>query len=226
MENIMEFVMQSSEIGKLAEALSKAQAQMQGAVKDSSNPFFKSKYADLSSVWNSCREPLTNNGLTVIQTTDGADGVIELITTLAHTSGQFIRGRLPLRPVKNDPQGIGSAISYARRYGLSSIVGVIQEDDDGERAMDRNNKTNRPTTTTTYSKTINQYQVKQLTELVNQLGGNHRDFIDWLKRTNPQLSNVSTYSDLPISHFQVAMQALDKKAAKNNGSSQPVQTTH
>ena len=221
----MEFVMQSTEIGKLAEALAKAQSQMQAAIKDSSNPFFKSKYADLSSVWNACREPLTRNGLAVIQTTDGADGVIELITTLVHTSGQFIRGRLPLRPVKSDPQGIGSAISYARRYSLSSIVGVIQDDDDGERAMDRTGRTAN-NSKTTYSKTITQYQVKQLTELVNQLGGNHQDFIGWLKRTNPQLSKVSSYSDLPVSHFQVAMQALDKKASKQNGSNQSVQTTH
>jgi hypothetical protein len=221
----MEIVMQSSEIGKLAEALAKAQSQMQAALKDSSNPFFKSKYADLSSVWNSCREPLTRNGLAVIQTTDGADGVIELITTLVHSSGEFIRGRLPLKPVKSDPQGVGSAISYARRYGLSSIVGVVQEDDDAEQAMSRNDKSNG-NSKTSYSKTITQYQVKQLTELVTQLGGSHRDFIDWLKRTNPQLSKVSSYSDLPQSHFQVAMQALDKKAAKQNGSGNPIQTTH
>ena len=144
----MEMLMQSSDIGKLVEALSKAQALMKGASKDSTNPFFKSKYADLSSVWNACREPLTSNNLAIIQTTDEKDGSIEVITTLAHSSGQFIRGRLPIKPVKNDPQGIGSAISYARRYGLSSIVGIIQEDDDGESAMARQNGTKNKSYTT------------------------------------------------------------------------------
>jgi len=214
----MDFVMQSSDIGKLAEALAKAQAQMQGAIKDSSNPFFKSKYADLSSVWNSCREPLSNNGIAVIQTTDsGLDGAIELITTLVHSSGQFIRGRLPIKPVRPDPQGIGSAISYARRYGLSSIVGVIQEDDDGENAMNRSSNNSNKS-----NGRISKNQVQQITNFVNQLGGNHQDFIQWLQRTNPK---ISTYSDLPSNYFQPAMEALNRKAAKLNGSNVQ-QTAH
>jgi hypothetical protein len=225
----MEILMQSPDIGKLAEALAKAQSQMKGASKDSSNPFFKSKYADLSSVWNACREPLGYNGLAVIQTTDEKDGVIELITSLVHSSGQFIRGRLPLKPVKNDPQGVGSAISYARRYGLSSIVGVIQEDDDGEHAMDRNSRPNANKNGNYPTKTINQHQVQQITDFVIQLGGNHNDFIQWLRRDNPK---VSSYSDLPASYFNVAMEALNKKASRLNGSTssnnqnQQVQVTH
>lgn len=136
---------QSPEINKLAEGLSKAQAEITGALKDSSNPFFKSKYADLAATWDACRLPLSKNGLSVIQTTQVSDqGSVYLETTLAHSSGQWIKGALPINPVKNDPQGIGSAITYARRYALAAIVGVAQVDDDGEAAHGRANLLPRP----------------------------------------------------------------------------------
>lgn len=132
---------QSAEIGKLAEALAKAQGEMSGARADSENPYFKSTYADLSSVWEACRGPLSKNGLAVIQTTAAADQGVKVVTTLAHSSGQWIRGELTMRPVKNDPQGIGSALTYARRYSLSGMVGIAPvEDDDGEGAMGRDTK--------------------------------------------------------------------------------------
>jgi hypothetical protein len=136
MENQRE-PMQSESIAKLAEALSKAQGSIKGAAKDTENPFFKSRYADLASVWDACREALTANGLSVIQTTDdGVEGVT-VITTLAHSSGEWMRGRLTMKPVKNDPQGIGSTITYARRYALAAMVGVAPEDDDGNSASGR-----------------------------------------------------------------------------------------
>jgi hypothetical protein len=122
----------SDQINELAAALSKAQGALLGAVKDSSNPFFKSKYADLSSVWDACRAALAANGLSVTQTTDGADAsVVTVITTLMHSSGQWIDGNLTMRPKVADPQGIGSTITYARRYALAAMVGVAPEDDDG-----------------------------------------------------------------------------------------------
>ena len=133
--------MQSESIGALAAALAKAQGIMLGAAKDAANPFFKSSYADLASVWAACRAPLAANGLSVIQTTGiDADGRAQLITTLAHSSGEWISGHYPVRPVKDDPQGLGSAITYARRYALSAMVGIAPEDDDAEAAMDRNAK--------------------------------------------------------------------------------------
>ncbi len=125
---------QSPEINKLAEALAKAQAEITGALKESANPFFKSKYADLAAVWDACRTPLSKNGLSVIQTTGRDEFGIYIETTLAHASGQWIKGQLPVQPVKNDPQGYGSAITYMRRYGLAAITGVAQVDDDGHAA--------------------------------------------------------------------------------------------
>ena len=124
----------SLHIKDLTAALVKVQAEIKPAAKKSENPFFHSKYADLAEVWNACRDALTKNGLAVIQTTsESMDGIV-VVTTLAHTSGQWIRGKLLLKPVKPDPQGIGSCITYGRRYALAAIVGVCTDDDDGAAA--------------------------------------------------------------------------------------------
>lgn len=131
----------SETINELAAALSKAQGKIKGAIKDSKNPFFKSTYADLSSVWDACREALNENGLAVIQTTDlisATEMVLE--TILTHSSGQWIEGKYRLKPVKDDPQSMGSAVSYARRYALAAIVGVYQTDEDGNMASGKSYK--------------------------------------------------------------------------------------
>ena len=127
----------SENINELAAALAKAQSAIKGAVKDANNPFFKTKYADLASVWEACRVPLTDYGLSVAQSTRMEGEIVVIETMLLHASGQFICGELALPPVKNDPQGHGSAITYARRYALAAMVGVAPEDDDGEGAVDR-----------------------------------------------------------------------------------------
>lgn len=125
----------SENINEISSALSKAQSCMFAAVKDSQNPFFKSNYADLESVWNACRFQLTSNNLAIIQRTLViGDGLI-LETILSHSSGQWVSGVYPISPVKNDPQSVGSAISYARRYSLAAICGVVQTDDDGNAAQ-------------------------------------------------------------------------------------------
>lgn len=134
--------MHSPEIGQLLEALSKAQAIMRGALEDSSNPYFKSNYADLTSVWEACREPLTKNGLSVIQTIQVVNGASCLVSILGHLSGQWIKSVLPINPSKPDIQALGSAITYCRRYALSALVGVCPVDDDGEQAMPKDRKEN------------------------------------------------------------------------------------
>ena len=138
----------SIEIGELAGALAKAQGKITGALKDSANPFFKSKYADLASVWDACREHLSANGLAVIQTTDADEHGITVVTTLAHSSGQWIRGRLTMHPKDGSPQAYGSCLTYARRYALAAIVGVAQVDDDANAASGKALKDNsgRPDT--------------------------------------------------------------------------------
>lgn len=124
----------SETIAKLAEALAKAQGAIKNAVKDSANPYFKSKYADLASVWDACRKELSDNGLSVVQVPAMRDGKVCVTTILMHASGEWIDGELELTPVKDDPQGAGSAITYARRYALSGFAGIAPEDDDGNAA--------------------------------------------------------------------------------------------
>src|SRR6186713_1151843 len=102
--------MQSESINELAEALAKAQGEIEGASKDAKNPFFKSKYADLHSVMECAKLPLMTNGLSVVQPTQMIDGQLSLVTILMHKSGQWIKGIMPLILVKQDPQAIGSAM--------------------------------------------------------------------------------------------------------------------
>lgn len=122
--------------GSIAAALAAAQAQMGKALKSANNPHFKSKYADLSSVVDACLPALNANGIAVVQpTTDDENGHRYVETVLIHgDSGQDLRCRVPLIVAKNDMQGYGSAVTYARRYGLMSMAGIAPEDDDGNAA--------------------------------------------------------------------------------------------
>ena len=131
---------QSESITDLATALCLAQAEMGGAVKDSNNPFFKSSYADLTSVIKVIKEPFARHGLSFVQlpvTSAGGNG-IGVTTMLMHSSGQWIQSEYLLPMDKVTPQGAGSAITYARRYALQSLVGIPSVDDDSEMAMYRN----------------------------------------------------------------------------------------
>ena len=123
----------SPKIDKLAAALAKAQSEIRGAKKSSTNPFFKSDYADLDTVIKSCFPQLTKNGLSVIQGNDTCDkGSFYVTTMLLHESGQWIKSKLKM-PIggKQDAQAVGATITYARRFSLSAMVGIAQTDDDG-----------------------------------------------------------------------------------------------
>ena len=131
---------QSESITDLATALCLAQAEMGGAIKDSNNPFFKSSYADLTSVIKVIKEPFAKYGLSFVQlpvTSAGGNG-IGVSTMLMHKSGQWLQGEYLLPMDKVTPQGAGSAITYARRYALQALVGIPSVDDDSELAMYRN----------------------------------------------------------------------------------------
>jgi hypothetical protein len=130
-------MMQSESIANLAKALSIVQGKLTYAKKDSANPFFKSKYADLDSVWDACRDLLSANGLAVSQfpgTYSELDKSMSLVTILTHESGEWISQEMSVPMSKVDAQGAGSCISYMRRYSLAAVVGVVQADDDGNAA--------------------------------------------------------------------------------------------
>jgi hypothetical protein len=123
---------QSEQVDQLNTALATAQGQMQSAKFNRQNPHFRSKYADLASIWDAIREPLTKNALSVTQTTHLSDGAFTLTTVLRHASGQWVSSEYPL-PTNAKPQEYGAALTYARRYSLSAIVGIAaDEDDDAE----------------------------------------------------------------------------------------------
>lgn len=128
----------SETITKIAVALSKAQKNIGAAAKGAANPFFKSKYADLGSVMEACKEALNAEGITVLQpVTTTADGKHAVETVLLHESGEFISSTMTLELTKTNMQDLGSAISYARRYSIQSLVFIPAEDDDGEKSMTR-----------------------------------------------------------------------------------------
>ena len=128
----------SESIGKLALALSKAQSTISGAVKDSTNPYFSSKYADLESVVNAIRIPLADNELSFTQLTIKNEQGLFVNTFIMHSSGEWLEGSYPVI-CKNmdDPQKVGAAMTYARRFSLASAFGVPQIDDDGNTAAEK-----------------------------------------------------------------------------------------
>ncbi len=131
----------SENIANLAAALSVAQGQIQGAEKDASNPTFNSQYTTLSSVWNACRAVLSANGLSVVQNAEVLDGQVSVQTVLLHSSGEYIDSTLAIRPEVNNAHGIGSAITYARRFALASMIGIAPADDDGNAASGKGTRT-------------------------------------------------------------------------------------
>ena len=123
---------QSQEITELAKAMLKVQAELQPALKDRENTFSKSRYATLNSVMDACRDALITNGIWLVQHPVPLEiGHLGLLTKLVHTeSGQWQSALMTMPLPKADPQGYGSALTYARRYSLSALVGIVTEDDD------------------------------------------------------------------------------------------------
>ncbi len=125
---------------ELSAAMAKAFAAIEGAVKGKVNPAFRSKYADLSSVIDAIKPALVDNGLWFTQRTQKADGGVIIETVILHSSGQSMScGPLFMPATKQDAQGYGSALTYARRYSLMAAFGVPAEDDDGNAAAGRQN---------------------------------------------------------------------------------------
>ena len=125
----------SDNIASLATALAAAQGEIEDATKAGINPHFKSKYADLAAVRAVIRSPLAKHGLSIIQLPRAQNGVVEVDTMLLHKSGEYISETLRMPVAQSNAHGIGSAITYARRYGLMSILCLAADDDDGNGAV-------------------------------------------------------------------------------------------
>ncbi len=205
MEN---FVSKSEELNakraNLYEALAKAQAEMPNAKFNKKNPHFGNRYADLASIREACRLPLSKNGLSVLQIieVDEKDRMV-LKTRLAHISGAFIESEFLLRSEKNTIQGFGSALTYAKRYSLASLLGIVaDEDDDGEIAV------KEEAVLKNYPKkensVISKEQVKELQKLLTKLTVDERmNFFKWLQ--------IEDLTHLPQSKFEGATKSLKAK---------------
>jgi hypothetical protein len=158
----------SENINELANALSKAQSQMKPAEKDAENPHFKSSFSSLSSIWESIRQPITNNGLSILQDITTQETSISVRTKIIHLSGQWIElGPLSIPLVRNDAQGIGSATTYAKRYALCAAIGVVSadDDDDGETVDGRGNFPNHKKQTIEKNKEVHKQATVSQTKI-------------------------------------------------------------
>lgn len=200
--------LQSENINELIGALAKAQGKIITAKKDKKNPFFKSSYADLSSIWDACRAVLSENGLAVVQTVQSIENKMELVTILAHASGQWIRSQMPVVLAKSDPQSIGSALTYYRRYALAAIVGVAaaDEDDDGNTASERKVE----------EKLITYSQAKELKEMLEACSPTYKDKI-WKSLRS---MGISALENLPMAQYDRLKSSMIN--SKNVSSSEPI----
>jgi hypothetical protein len=133
-ENAMTEKTTNTQHNSIASALAAAQAEMGPALKGTENPHFRSKYADLASVMDACLPALNRHGIAVIQPLSENEFGRHVVTRFIHSSGETLECPIPLIVGKQDMQGLGSAITYARRYGLMSLAGIAPEDDDGNAA--------------------------------------------------------------------------------------------
>lgn len=184
---------QSESINKLAMALVKAQSEMGGAVKDAKNPFFKSNYADLTSVIKTIKEPFANNGLAYVQFPVSGEHCVGVTTRLIHESGEWLEQEYFLPLVKADPQSAGSAITYARRYCLSAMVGIPTVDDDAESAMIRVDKIDKDT-------------IDIITGLIEQTESDIEKFL--------KAFNVASINKMTMTQAEKAMAMLERKNAQ------------
>lgn len=211
MESIPELVdySQSPTVGKIAEALSKAQAEMKGAVKDSANPHLKNKYADLASVWDAWRPCGPKNGLAIVQPPGTAEnGVAKVTTVLLHTSGEWIRSTLAVsyegNKGVNAAQAMGSAITYARRYALAATVGIAPEDDDGSNAGPPRHQSNGHHS----EPLVSQDQRATLADLASKTTDRNM-----AGKTILSKFRVRAIAELPARHFEEAATILRNMAA-------------
>lgn len=213
--------LQSEQINELMTALAKAQGVMKPAIKDSTNPHFKSQYADLASVWEACREALSSNGLSVVQILDFAGEKQVLVTILGHSSGQWIKSIIALPIQRPGPQELGSCLSYTRRYSLAAMVGVFQDDDDGERAQTpyRNNLVSKTIIKPKQveKSPLSEEQLARLDVLVGEM-----DDKEYLKKLCEYL-NVPSVFNITSVDYDRTMKSIEKRIKskeQENGSSE------
>ena len=173
----------SESIANLALALSKAQLELSNPKKTSTNPFFNSKYADLSEVINASKTVLAEHGLSVMQFLSYTN-MVHVETMMLHSTGEWISETLSLPIAKHDAQSIGSTCTYARRYSWAAICGLAQEDDDANAAVGHKPEVQKQAATNKdpdYKALINSARTrKELTDIWNSIPANKKDSLKTL----------------------------------------------
>ena len=209
----------SGQINEIVSALAKAQGQMKPAVFNRVNPHFKNRYADFTSCMDAVRDPLSKNGLAISQMPSTTqDGKFVLVTLLAHISGQWMAGEFPLISAKQDSQGIGSAMTYAKRYSLCGMIGIVadeeadSDDDDGEAAAGRGHQARpqqqqAPVQAAPVAK-VGKPEIIALNNLIQNLDEeSNRSFLDWINKN----FNAKSIQDIPQSCYEKCMVSLNTK---------------
>ena len=192
----------SNEINEIAKALSLAQSEMSGATKQSTNPFYKSNYSDLASVMQAISLPFSAHGLCFVQGAEANEQRVSVTTRIIHTSGQWLEATTELPPTKADAQGWGSAITYAKRYGLQALCGVPSVDDDGQEAVKRVAK---PKATP-----INKKQAEEINLLIEDTGTDKVEFLNYYSTRAG--SKITDLNQFPKDLFEQAVAVLTKKS--------------
>lgn len=209
----------SENIQDIAKALATAQTLIKPAPKDGSNPHFKSKFASLTSIWETIRAPLGDQGLTVLQDVEtdfvGDRLIIKITTRIIHTSGQWLEfGPMGVPLTKQDAQGLGSACSYGKRYALCAALGIVtnDEDDDGEKAVGHvNHKQSIPPTQP--EKPIDFMQLEELKILFQQTDETFsKKFVDYMENE----WKIKSLHELPARHFKSTKAAMERNIQKQN----------
>lgn len=206
----------SDTLAAIAPALVKALGKLEGAAKTKANPGFKgTKYADLETVINSSRDTLTEHGLTIIQLPGAcASGVMNLETIIMHESGEWISGEMGIALGKTDPQGVGSALTYARRYAQMAALNMAAVDDDGEAAMGRGGHAQPAETKREELKPEGPSMAVQAARLAIDMCGSQPELAGWLKEHNEMLGRLNDEDYAAVGKIIAAKKAELKAGVK------------
>jgi len=204
-------------LNELFAALSKAQAQMRVAREDSNNPFHKSSYADLKSVVDASRPALCANGLAVLFRMGYQDGVYGLFARLAHISGQWLESFAPIRPAKDDIQSLGAYITYLKRYTYGALVGVVtgDEDDDGEKAMDRSKPQKTQPIVSDIISTQESAEIENL--LLDEDAQYRKDLLSYVSTFLKLEKPLENFYGINRQCYKMVMTSISKRKAERNG---------
>jgi len=201
----------SETINQIAAAVIAAQGEDGSAKKTADNPFFKSKYADLAGVVETARPVLTRHGLGVVQSAD-CDGELAVVETLlVHTSGEWFKSRTVLKPTKADPQGMGSAVTYARRYAYMAIIGMAAEDDDGNAASQPVNR-QAPAVSRPHNRT-NEVQMEAKRKAYFAQAAKMGVDGDAAKETVKSMFGLEHFADATLEQLRTALGEMKERAA-------------